>query len=167
MHNFFPQAHQHGANADEYLAQGLLIPAAEEYEKAAQAFQECVLVSMDEKVRSVQSSQWSPHLNTFTWRQKERCECYITNMQSRQRMYSARSPSYAKKTKTHLSRRMCHTCILLPRLPSLDPHPHLPRKQATRWWTPRTPGTNLLCFLVSEWVLCRLTSLCPTDLDQV
>jgi len=55
MHNFFPQAHQHGANADEYLAQGLLIPAAEEYEKAAQAFQECVLVSMDEKVRSVQS----------------------------------------------------------------------------------------------------------------
>ena len=51
-----PQAHQHGANADEYLAQGLLIPAAEEYEKAAQAFQECVLVSTDEKVRSVQSS---------------------------------------------------------------------------------------------------------------
>ena len=50
-----PQAHQHGANADEYLTQGLLIPAAEEYEKAAQAFQECVVASTDEKVRSVQS----------------------------------------------------------------------------------------------------------------
>lgn len=55
-----PQAHQHGAGADEYLTQGLLIKAAGEYEKAVQAFQECVLVSTDEKVRLVQTSYHPP-----------------------------------------------------------------------------------------------------------
>ena len=45
------QAHQHAANADDYLAQGLLIPAAEEHYKAAEAFQACVDASNDDNVR--------------------------------------------------------------------------------------------------------------------
>lgn len=45
------QAHQHAANADDYLAQGLLIPAAEEHYKAAEAFQACVEASNDDNVR--------------------------------------------------------------------------------------------------------------------
>ena len=45
------QAHQHAANADDYLARGLLIPAAEEHYKAAEAFQACVDASNDENVR--------------------------------------------------------------------------------------------------------------------
>lgn len=45
------QAHQHAANADDFLARGLLIPAAEEHYKAAEAFQACVDVSNDENVR--------------------------------------------------------------------------------------------------------------------
>lgn len=55
------KAHQHGANADEYLAQGLLIPAAEEYEKAAQAFQECLLVSTDEKTKGTLRMLYNEH----------------------------------------------------------------------------------------------------------
>ena len=45
------QAHQHAANADDYLARGLLIPAAEEHYKAAEAFQACVDASNDDNVR--------------------------------------------------------------------------------------------------------------------
>ena len=45
------QAHQHAANADDYLAQGLLIPAAEEHYKAAESFQACVEASNDDNVR--------------------------------------------------------------------------------------------------------------------
>lgn len=49
---FFSQAHQHSANADDYMSQGLLIPAAEEHKKAAEAFQACVEASNDENVSS-------------------------------------------------------------------------------------------------------------------
>ena len=41
-HSETPKAHQHAANADDYVAQGLLIPAAEEHYKAAEAYQACV-----------------------------------------------------------------------------------------------------------------------------
>ncbi|KAI0361877.1 hypothetical protein OH77DRAFT_1416053 [Trametes cingulata] len=44
-------AHQHAANADDYLAQGLLIPAAEEHYKAAEAFQACVDASNDNNTK--------------------------------------------------------------------------------------------------------------------
>ncbi|TFK90928.1 hypothetical protein K466DRAFT_563225 [Polyporus arcularius HHB13444] len=44
-------AHQHAANADDYLAQGLLIPAAEEHYKAAEAFQACVEASNDDNTK--------------------------------------------------------------------------------------------------------------------
>ncbi|KAI1787929.1 hypothetical protein LXA43DRAFT_895593 [Ganoderma leucocontextum] len=45
------QAHQHAANADDFLARGLLIPAAEEHYKAAEAFQACVDASNDENTK--------------------------------------------------------------------------------------------------------------------
>lgn len=47
---FHWQAHQHAANAEEYVAQGLLIPAAEEHYKAAEAFLACVEASSEENV---------------------------------------------------------------------------------------------------------------------
>lgn len=46
------QAHQHVQNAEEYEAQGLLIPAAEEHYKAAEAFQVCMEQATDEQVSS-------------------------------------------------------------------------------------------------------------------
>lgn len=132
MCDFPPQAHQHGANADEYLAQGLLIPAAEEHEKAAQAFQECLLVSADEKVCSAQM----PFIHQFLTsprRQKGRCGCYTTNTQNLPRIYNARSPNCVKKTRIHPSHRTSHTRTLLPHLPFPDPHPRLPHKRAAGW----------------------------------
>jgi hypothetical protein len=44
------QAHQHATNADEFIAKGLLIPAAEEHQKSADAFQSCIEASNDENV---------------------------------------------------------------------------------------------------------------------
>ena len=46
----YSQAHQHAANAEEFVAQGLLIPAAEEHYKAAEAFLVCVEASSEENV---------------------------------------------------------------------------------------------------------------------
>ncbi|KAF7978105.1 hypothetical protein HWV62_1514 [Athelia sp. TMB] len=42
-------AHQHVQNSEEFEAQGLLIPAAEEHRKAAEAFQMCIEQSNDEQ----------------------------------------------------------------------------------------------------------------------
>lgn len=44
------QAHQHAANADEFMNQGLLIPASEEHYKAAEAFAACIIASSEENV---------------------------------------------------------------------------------------------------------------------
>ncbi|KAI0049664.1 hypothetical protein FA95DRAFT_1646603 [Auriscalpium vulgare] len=44
-------AHQHAANADDFTAQGLLIPAAEQHLKAADAFQACIEASNDENTK--------------------------------------------------------------------------------------------------------------------
>ncbi|KAI0340603.1 hypothetical protein BDW22DRAFT_1360007 [Trametopsis cervina] len=44
-------AHQHAANADDYMAQGLLIPAAEENYKAAIAFEAAYQASSDEHAK--------------------------------------------------------------------------------------------------------------------
>jgi len=48
---FVLQAHQHATNADEFTAKGILIHAAEEHQKSADAFQSCIEVSNDENVR--------------------------------------------------------------------------------------------------------------------
>lgn len=45
-----PQAHQHAANAEDFLNEGLLIPAAEEHAKAAKAFLQCEEKSNDSNV---------------------------------------------------------------------------------------------------------------------
>ncbi|KAH9854038.1 hypothetical protein C2E23DRAFT_819290 [Lenzites betulinus] len=44
-------AHQHAANADDFLARGLLILAAEQHYKAAEAFQACVDASNDDNTK--------------------------------------------------------------------------------------------------------------------
>jgi len=44
------QAHQHAANAEDFLSDGLLIPAAEEHAKAAKAFLQCEEKSNDGNV---------------------------------------------------------------------------------------------------------------------
>ncbi|KAL5490463.1 hypothetical protein ACEPAI_5296 [Sanghuangporus weigelae] len=45
------QGHEHAINASDYYAKGLLIPAAEEHYKAAEAFQTCVNQSSDEHTK--------------------------------------------------------------------------------------------------------------------
>jgi len=54
-------AHQHAANADEFMSQGLLIPASEEHEKAAQAFQECIEASSDENAKRTLRMLFNEH----------------------------------------------------------------------------------------------------------
>lgn len=44
------QGHEHATNANEYYSRGLLIPASEEHNKAAEAFQACVDQSSNEHV---------------------------------------------------------------------------------------------------------------------
>ncbi|EKM55682.1 uncharacterized protein PHACADRAFT_256475 [Phanerochaete carnosa HHB-10118-sp] len=44
-------AHQHAANADDYMAQGLLIPASEEHYKAAEAFEAAYQASTEENTK--------------------------------------------------------------------------------------------------------------------
>ena len=61
-HSETPKAHQHAANADDYVAQGLLIPAAEEHYKAAEAYQACVEAATDENVRVSGSCTYSATL---------------------------------------------------------------------------------------------------------
>lgn len=46
------QAHQHAANAEDHLGNGLLIPAAEEHFNAAEAYLAAVERSNDESVQS-------------------------------------------------------------------------------------------------------------------
>lgn len=48
--NWQLQAHQHAANAEDFLSDGLLIPAAEEHAKAAKAFLQCEEKSNDGNV---------------------------------------------------------------------------------------------------------------------
>ncbi|THH04480.1 hypothetical protein EW145_g5492 [Phellinidium pouzarii] len=46
------QGHEHANNATDYYARGLLVPAAEEHYKAAEAFQTCVDHSTDEHTKN-------------------------------------------------------------------------------------------------------------------
>ncbi|EGN95994.1 hypothetical protein SERLA73DRAFT_185466 [Serpula lacrymans var. lacrymans S7.3] len=55
-------AHQHAANADDYRSQGLLIPAAEEHYKAAEAFMACVEQSNDENAKRTLRMLYNEHL---------------------------------------------------------------------------------------------------------
>lgn len=45
------QAHRYAQAADDYASEGLLIPAFESHTKAANAFQTCINLSSDEKVK--------------------------------------------------------------------------------------------------------------------
>ncbi|KAF9818897.1 hypothetical protein IEO21_02435 [Rhodonia placenta] len=54
-------AHQHAANADDYVAQGLLIPAAEEHYKAAEAFLVCVEAATDDNTKRTLRMLYNDH----------------------------------------------------------------------------------------------------------
>ena len=94
--SFVLQAHQHATNADEYTAKGLLIPAADEHQKSADAFQSCIEASNDENVRKT-----LPFLHSrdslLTYRRGERCECSTMNTARRQRSYKGGSLLSARK----------------------------------------------------------------------
>ncbi|ETW85503.1 hypothetical protein HETIRDRAFT_414518 [Heterobasidion irregulare TC 32-1] len=55
-------AHQHASNADDFIAQGLLVSAAEEHEKAAEAFQTCIDSSHDENAKRTLRMLFSEHI---------------------------------------------------------------------------------------------------------
>ncbi|KAI0083994.1 hypothetical protein BDY19DRAFT_987710 [Irpex rosettiformis] len=57
-------AHQHAANADDYMAQGLLIPAAEENYKAAAAFEAAYQASSDEHAKRTLQLLYAKHTKT-------------------------------------------------------------------------------------------------------
>lgn len=52
----------HAANADDHLANGLLIPAAEEHYKAAEAFQVCVDQASDDNTKRTLRMLHNDHL---------------------------------------------------------------------------------------------------------
>jgi hypothetical protein len=54
-------AHQHATNADELIAKGLLIPAAEEHQKSADAFQSCIEASNDENTKRTLKMLFNEH----------------------------------------------------------------------------------------------------------
>ncbi|KAI0685481.1 hypothetical protein BC835DRAFT_1408815 [Cytidiella melzeri] len=54
-------AHQHAANADDYMAQGLLVPAAEENYKAAMAFEAAYQASSDEHAKRTLKMLYAEH----------------------------------------------------------------------------------------------------------
>jgi DNA repair exonuclease SbcCD ATPase subunit len=54
-------AHQHATNADEFIAKGLLIPAAEEHQKSADAFQSCIEASNDENTKRTLRMLYNEH----------------------------------------------------------------------------------------------------------
>ncbi|KAH9998973.1 hypothetical protein BJV77DRAFT_978295 [Russula vinacea] len=57
-------AHQHATNADEFTAKGLLIPAADEHQKSADAFQSCIEASNDENTRRTLRMLHNEHTRT-------------------------------------------------------------------------------------------------------
>ncbi|TCD66453.1 hypothetical protein EIP91_001333 [Steccherinum ochraceum] len=54
-------AHQHAANADEFMNQGLLIPASEEHYKAAEAFAACIIASSEENTKRTLRMLYNEH----------------------------------------------------------------------------------------------------------
>ncbi|KAJ3556643.1 hypothetical protein NM688_g1918 [Phlebia brevispora] len=55
------QAHQHAANADDYMAQGLLMPAAEEHYKAAEAFEAALQAATEEHTKRTLRMLYNEH----------------------------------------------------------------------------------------------------------
>ncbi|KAG6376091.1 hypothetical protein JVT61DRAFT_2063 [Boletus reticuloceps] len=57
-------AHQHAANAEDYLNEGLLIPAVEEHAKAAKAFLQCEEKSNDGNTKRTLRMLYNEHVKT-------------------------------------------------------------------------------------------------------
>ncbi|KAH8107203.1 hypothetical protein BXZ70DRAFT_282945 [Cristinia sonorae] len=54
-------AHQHAANADDFMNQGLLLPASEEHYKAAEAFAACIHASSEENTKRTLRMLYNEH----------------------------------------------------------------------------------------------------------
>lgn len=54
-------AHQHAANADDFMNQGLLVPASEEHYKAAEAFAACIHASNEENTKRTLRMLYNEH----------------------------------------------------------------------------------------------------------
>ncbi|KAL4251635.1 hypothetical protein ABKN59_003795 [Abortiporus biennis] len=54
-------AHQHASNAEDYMAQGLLIPASEEHQRAAEAFHACIEASTEENTKRTLRLLYNDH----------------------------------------------------------------------------------------------------------
>ncbi|KAJ7905275.1 hypothetical protein B0H14DRAFT_3102770 [Mycena olivaceomarginata] len=55
------QAHEHAANAEDFLSQGLLIPASEEHYKAAEAYEQALERSNDESAKRTLKLLYNEH----------------------------------------------------------------------------------------------------------
>ncbi|KIJ44149.1 hypothetical protein M422DRAFT_67759 [Sphaerobolus stellatus SS14] len=55
------KAHQHASNAEDYLTRGLLIPAAEEHYKSAEAFLQCIEQANDEGIKRTLRMLYNEH----------------------------------------------------------------------------------------------------------
>ncbi|THH33979.1 hypothetical protein EUX98_g335 [Antrodiella citrinella] len=54
-------AHQHAANADDFMNQGLIVPASEEHYKAAEAFAACIQASSEENTKRTLRMLYNEH----------------------------------------------------------------------------------------------------------
>ncbi|KAH9946287.1 uncharacterized protein BXZ73DRAFT_95791 [Epithele typhae] len=108
------QAHQHAANADDYLARGLLIPAAEEHYKAAEAFQICVEASNDDNTKRTLRMLHNEHMKSGKDLQRKIAKLREEN----------KDPSLPQKPTRSASGQKPHTAVPPPQpVPSPPPPP--------------------------------------------
>ncbi|KAF9264870.1 hypothetical protein L218DRAFT_972448 [Marasmius fiardii PR-910] len=68
---FVHQAHQHAANAEDHFSNGLLIPAAEEHLKAAEAYMAAISRANDDSTRRTLQMLHNEHKKTYSELQKK------------------------------------------------------------------------------------------------
>lgn len=118
------QAHQHAANAEDFLNEGLLIPAAAEHAKAAKAFLQCEEKSNDSNVLFPLGYPMSPcrSVSSFDHRRNVLSVCFTTSTSKLAEISSGGSPSYGKRTKIPLFHRRC---LSLKCVPNTAPQPQV------------------------------------------
>ncbi|CCM02892.1 uncharacterized protein FIBRA_05006 [Fibroporia radiculosa] len=107
-------AHQHAANADDYVAQGLLIPAAEEHYKAAEAFLACIETASDENTKRTLRMLYNDHSKAGKELQRRISKLREEN----------KDPSLPQKHTTSTSNTVSIALPLLTPPPPPSPPPH-------------------------------------------
>ncbi|PCH38330.1 hypothetical protein WOLCODRAFT_136176 [Wolfiporia cocos MD-104 SS10] len=108
-------AHQHAANADDYIAQGLLIPAADEHLKAAEAFRTCVEAATDENTKRTLRMLYNDHAKAGKELQRRIAKLREEN----------KDPSLPQKPTSPVSNHAASVPPVVPApVPSPPPHPH-------------------------------------------